>query len=52
MTEGVLSVQGSNFKKQCRELLRQEGSITEDQYEICMHDHTTYNRLGGNHEGD
>lgn len=52
VTEGILSVQGAEFKKKCREILRQEAPITEDQYEICMHDHTTYNRLGGNHEGD
>lgn len=52
VTEGVLNVQGVAFKRKCRELLNQQTPITEEQYETLMNDHTTYNKLGGNHEGD
>ena len=51
VTEGVLNVQGSVFKRECRDLLRAD-EISEESYEVCMHDHTVYNKLGGNHEGD
>lgn len=52
VTEGVLSVQGNIFKSECRDILEQEEPVTEVQYIKCMKDHTVYNSLGGNSDGD
>jgi hypothetical protein len=52
LTEGVLNIQGRDFKKACRELLDPNHNITEEEYEEISHDHDVYNKLGGNHNGD
>ena len=48
---GLLAVQGHEFRNKCRKLLRQE-TITLDEYEQLESDHIAYNGLGGNHKGD
>jgi len=50
--EGMLSVQGRTFKAECRKLLQDDHIITLNEYETIMAEHLTYNKLGGNHEGD
>ncbi len=52
LKEGVLSLQGQDFKYECQKLLHKEEPITLLQYEQIIALHATYNRLGGNHEGD
>lgn len=49
---GILSLQRKEFKEECRRLLNQEEAITYEQYTMLQHEHTIYNSLGGNHEGD
>lgn len=49
---GILSLQRKEFKEECRRLLNQEEAITYEQYTMLQHEHTVYNSLGGNHEGD
>ena len=51
LKDGVLAIQGSDFKYECQKLLHRE-EITLLQYEQIMAMHATYNKLGGNHEGD
>lgn len=50
--QGLLSLQGGQFKKQCRILLKPKHVITFEEYEQCVEDHEVYNALGGNHVGD
>lgn len=50
--KGLLSVQGRQFKKHCRELLEKGHEITTEEYEEIVSDHKAYNGLKGNHEGD
>lgn len=52
MQNGVLSMQGRNFKNDCKKLLETGHNITLQEYETLLQDHTIYNKLGGNHEGD
>lgn len=49
---GILSLQRKDFKEECRKLLNQKEAITYEQYTMLQHEHTVYNSLGGNHEGD
>lgn len=49
---GILSLQRKEFKEECRRLLNQEEAITYEQYTMLQREHTIYNSLGGNHEGD
>lgn len=49
--EGLLAVQGHEFRNKCRRLL-QKDVITLDEYEQLESDHLAYNGLGGNHKGD
>lgn len=49
---GVLSVQGDAFKAKCRDLIHSESPITLEQFEQVERDHSAYNGLGGNHDGD
>lgn len=49
---GVLSVQGKEFKANCRKLLAEDHEITLDEWEEIDADHEAYNTLGGNHRGD
>lgn len=48
---GLLAVQGHEFRNKCRNLLRQD-TIQPEEYEQLESDHTAYNGLGGNHKGD
>ena len=48
---GLLAVQGHEFRNKCRKLLAQD-EISPDQYEQLESDHIAYNGLGGNHKGD
>lgn len=50
--EGILSVQGSQFRRKCRSLLEPDHKITAREFEQLGSDHAAYNKLGGNHEGD
>lgn len=52
LKNGILSLQRKEFKEECRRLLNQEEAITYEQYTILQREHTVYNSLGGNHEGD
>lgn len=52
LTAGVLSMQGKEFKNNCRKLLAEDHVITLDEWEELDKDHTAYNGLGGNHKGD
>ena len=49
---GMLSVQGKEFKMNCRRLLDESHEITLDEWEEIDADHEAYNQLGGNHRGD
>ena len=50
--EGMLSVEGRAFRAECRRLLNDDHIITLNEYEAILAEHSTYNKLGGNHEGD
>lgn len=50
--EGMLSVEGRSFRAECRKLLEPDHLITLNEYETILSEHITYNKLGGNHEGD
>lgn len=52
LTAGMLSVQGREFKRDCRALLKPEHIITVEEYESIVIEHGVYNSLGGNHRGD
>lgn len=50
--DGMLSIEGRAFKVDCRKLLEDGHIITLNEYEAILAEHITYNKLGGNHEGD
>lgn len=52
LEDGILSLQGQQFKESCHALLDQKEPITFSQYDKLMIEHKTYNKLGGNHDGD
>ena len=52
LTDGMLSIQGKQFKDECRSLLKEGHIITLQEYENITHEHDIYNALNGNHEGD
>lgn len=52
LENGILSLQGQQFKENCHALLDQKEPITFSQYDKLMIEHKTYNKLGGNHDGD
>lgn len=49
---GMLSMQGKEFRANCRKLLAEDHEITLDEWEEIDADHEAYNSLGGNHRGD
>lgn len=49
---GLLSMQGKEFRADCRRLLDENHEITLDEWEEIDADHEAYNGLGGNHKGD
>lgn len=52
MQGGILSIQGKNFKDECRELLRRSTDITLQEFELLQEEYYVYKSLGGNHDGD
>ncbi len=52
LQDGILSIQGRDFKADCRSLLQPDHEITLDEYEQIIEEHEVYNNLGGNHKGD
>lgn len=52
LTEGMLSIQGRQFKEECRALLKNDHEITLAEFEHITNEHRIYNALHGNHEGD
>lgn len=52
LTAGILSMQGKEFRNNCRKLLAEDHIITLDEWEELDKDHMAYNGLGGNHKGD
>ena len=48
----MLSIEGRAFRTECRKLLEPDHVISLKEYEAIVSEHETYNRLGGNHEGD
>ncbi len=52
LSRGILSLQGKEFKDECRRLLEPEHEITVEEYENIVDEHETYHGLGGNHRGD
>ena len=52
LTAGVLSMQGKEFRNNCRKLLAEDHVITLDEWEELDKDHMAYYGLGGNHKGD
>lgn len=52
MKGGILSIQGRDFKADCRALLQPDHIITLNEYEAIIEEHDVYKSLGGNHEGD
>ena len=52
LKRGLLSVQGRQFKADCKRLLTEDHTITIDEYQQINEDHEAYHALGGNHNGD
>lgn len=52
LTKGILSMQGKQFRADCRELLKPDHILTQDEFLEISNDHEAYNALGGNHTGD
>lgn len=52
LKNGILSIQGSMFKEECRRLLEEGHEITLREWEDIDADHDVYKSLGGNHNGD
>lgn len=52
LKKGLLSVQGRQFKEDCKKLLAAEHIMTIEEYQQINEDHQAYHALGGNHNGD
>lgn len=52
LAKGILSLQGREFKQECRNLLADDHTLTLEEFEDLEAEHEIYNRLGGNHNGD
>ena len=52
LKDGVLSIQASHFRLQCKTYLKDDRFISIDEFEQLTYDHNIYNKLGGNHLGD
>lgn len=52
LKQGMLSVQGKEFKEGCRALLDNNHDITLSEFEDISVEHNVYKHLGGNHDGD
>lgn len=51
ITNGILSIQGKQFRDMCEELLSQD-YISIEEYEDFEDEYAVYTSLGGNHKGD
>ncbi len=51
LKEGLLSIQGNNFKRQCKALLESPHQISETEWLQHQIDFEAYERLGGNDDG-
>lgn len=51
LKEGLLSIQGNNFKRQCKALLESSHQISETEWLQHQIDFEAYERLGGNDDG-
>lgn len=52
LTAGILSIQGKEFRNNCRKLLAEDHIIALEEWEELDKDHMVYNGLGGNYKGD
>lgn len=52
LKRGLLSVQGRQFKSDCKKLLASEHVMSIEEYQQINEDHQAYHALGGNHNGD
>lgn len=52
LKRGLLSVQGRQFKADCKRLLDPNHVITIEEFQQINEDHEAYHALGGNHNGD
>lgn len=52
LKKGLLTLHGKEFKAECRELLDPDHIITYEEFESILREHTVYNSLGGNSDGD
>lgn len=52
LQKDVLDIEGSYFRNECRKLLEEGHVITNEEFNTITIQHTAYNNLGGNHEGD
>lgn len=52
MSDGILSIQGKQFKDYCERLLKPGHFISIDEYEEFESDYEVYKKLKGNHRGD
>lgn len=52
LKKGLLSVQGRQFKADCKKLLAVDHIMTIEEYQQINEDHQAYHALGGNHNGD
>lgn len=52
VSDGVLSIQGKQFRNYCEHLLETGHYITIDEYEEFEMEYLTYKNLHGNHRGD
>ena len=50
--DGLLAIQGREFKSHCSDLLSNFYRITTEDFAAITKEHQVYNGLGGNHEGD
>lgn len=48
----ILAIEGAYFRSECRKLLKPEHTITDEEFNTITVEHSAYNGLGGNHEGD
>ena len=52
LKQGVLSIQGKQFIKDCEILLNDSHTITIEEWKDLESEHSVYHNLGGNHRGD
>ena len=48
----ILDIEGEYFRDECRKLLVDGHIISDKEFTTITKQHTAYNNIGGNHEGD